>query len=94
MQIKRFTKEAEYIDVKTEIAILSKVQLKTLEKIIAFASYSMFRMNSQSSDIYVFNFIKKCWDYEGGWDWSTSLIDLKCKYALDLKTNKVYKLTI
>lgn len=71
--------------------MLSKRLKKNIQR---FAQGSIYRLNAKTADCYAFNVVrgKKYLDWEGGWDWSTSLVDKGAEYIYLLKTNKFLKL--
>ena len=67
-------------------------QLKTLKKIKAHAEGSLYRINAKTADCYAFNFTEDGKDWEGGWDWSKSLVDRDVDYLLMLGTGEIKKI--
>ena len=59
-----------------------------------FAQGSIYRLNAKTADCYAFSIVrdKKYLDWEGGWDWSNSLVDKSAEYIYLLKTGKFLKL--
>lgn len=61
-----------------------------MSKIRRWALSSLYRMNAKSSDCYAFNIKDNDWD--GGWDWSNTLIDEQAEYVIMLDSLKVFKI--
>jgi len=49
------------------------------------------RLNAGSADCYAFNIDADGKDWQGGWDWSSNLVDTEADYILMLDTHKILK---
>lgn len=59
-----------------------------------WALHSLYRMNAKSADCYAFNLCynnKGKLDFDGGWDWSTDVIDKEATYLFMLNTKEFIK---
>ena len=62
-------------------------------KVASHAGGSLYRMNAPSADCYAFNIVrgKTGLDFEGGWDWSSGLVDTDAEYLFMLDTAEFVK---
>jgi len=64
---------------------------KKLERIKNWAMHSLYRMNAKTADCYAFS-LTEDGEWDGGWDWSNSLVDTEAEYLLMLNTGEVKKM--
>ena len=64
-------------------------------EVAEYAGGSLYRMNASSADCYAFSVCKTSkgkLDFEGGWDWSTRLVDKDAEWLYMLTSGKFIKI--
>ena len=60
-----------------------------------YSTGSLYRLNAKTADCYAFNLYRNAsgkLDFEGGWDWSKSLVDVGSEYLYMLESKEFIKL--
>ena len=75
-----------------KIKIKDACDYSLFNKIKRHALGSFYRLNARSADCYAFNITKHGTDWDGGWDWSSNLVDTDADFILKLDTLQLYKI--
>jgi len=72
-----------------------KIKKLALKKaIICHAKSSIYRMNAKTADCYAFSYCdnKGKKDFEGGWDWSSDLVDENADFIYKFSDGCFYRI--